>query len=72
MIMIFEAMGFVAIEFAIMVAVICYSFVKLGTDNETSKYVMNYFEADNNATELTELIEYHKTSNRKVKYNVAK
>lgn len=72
MIMIFEAMGFVAISFAIMATVICYSFVKLNTNNETSKYVMNYFEADNNTPELTELIEHHKTSNRKVKYKIAK
>ena len=43
---------------------------KPGTNNEISKYVLNHFEPDNTAPKLTDLIEYHKTTGRKIKYNI--
>lgn len=70
MIGIFGAIGFIVVLFIAMVVIIYVLLRKPGENNELSKYVVNHFEPDNTAPKLTELIEYHKTSSRKIKYNI--
>ena len=67
---ILQAIGFIVVLFITMV-VAMYAFLrKPGAKNEISKYVVNHFEPDNTAPKLTELIEYHKASDRKIKYKI--
>lgn len=70
MIGVFGAIGFIVVLFIAMVVVMYVLLRKPGANNELSKYVLNHFEPDNTAPKLTELIEYHKTSGRKIKYNI--
>ncbi len=72
MIGVFGAIGFIVILFIAIVVIIYTLLRKSGENNELSKYVVNHFEPDNTAPKLTELIEHHKTSNRKIKYNIKK
>jgi hypothetical protein len=70
MIGVLGAIGFVVVLFITMVVVMYALLRKPGANNELSKYVLNHFEPDNTAPKLTELIEYHKTAGRKIKYNI--
>ncbi len=70
MIGVLGAIGFVVVLFVVMVVFIYVLLRKPGTNNEISKYVLNHFEPDNTAPKLTDLIEYHKTTGRKIKYNI--
>lgn len=65
-----EAIGFIVVLFVMMVVAIYALLKKPGANSEVSKYVVNYFEPDNTAPKLTKLIEYHKASNRKIKYKI--
>lgn len=70
MIGVLGAIGFIVVLFIAMVVAMYVLLRKPGADNELSKYIVNHFEPDNTAPKLTELIEYHKASDRKIKYNI--
>lgn len=65
-----EAIGFIVVLFISMVVAMYVLLRKTGANNELSKYVVNHFEPDNTAPKLTELIEYHRGSDRNIKYKI--